>query len=119
MSIVISYVIYTSLTFGLSMDDIMSLDVALHRLFEEVIDSTSGSGLKSEKKEESRRECPYYFGYLTEYDKEVSFPEECLVCSRVIDCILLPLVNLNPYNLVNELEENKNEQNRLIPIFLK
>jgi hypothetical protein len=85
----------------------MSLDVAMHRLFEEEIDSTLGSRLKLEKDEEFSRECPYYFGYLSEPNKEVSFPEECLVCSKVVDCILLPLVSLNADYLVKKHKENR------------
>lgn len=113
MNIVISYVIYSSLTFRLGMGDTMSLDVALHRLFEQATDSTSNSLLKQEKDEECRPKRPHYFGYLTEHDKDTCFPEECLVCSRVVDCILLPLVSLNAH-LVMKVEE-ENVPKRLAP----
>ena len=84
----------------------MSFDVAMHQLFEEETDSNFESSLNLEK-EECHKECPYYFGYLSEHDKEAFFPEECLVCSRVVDCILLPLSSLNAHYLVKELKENR------------
>ena len=91
----------------------MSLDVALHRLFEPATDSTSNSLLKQEKEEVWRPKCPHYFGYLTEHDKGTCFPEECLVCSRVVDCILLPLASLNAHLVMKVEEENVHKQ--LVP----
>jgi len=30
--------------------------------------------------------CPYGFGYLKKLDKESPIPDECLSCSRIIEC---------------------------------
>jgi hypothetical protein len=30
--------------------------------------------------------CPYGFGYLRKRDKEASIPDECLGCSRILEC---------------------------------
>jgi len=96
----------------------MSINVALHRLFEQVSGSTSNPlPIKPENEEKCRPKCPHYFGYLAEHIKDTpSFPEECLICSRVVDCILLPLGNINAEPSVNLKEENENELAPLAPI---
>jgi hypothetical protein len=33
--------------------------------------------------------CEYYFGYLSNRDKQEAIPETCLICHRSIDCMLL------------------------------
>ena len=85
----------------------MSINVALHRLFEQVSDSSSNPlTIEPENEEKRRPNCPHYFGYLAENIKDTpSFPEECLICSRLMDCILLPLVNKNLHPFVNLNEE--------------
>jgi hypothetical protein len=30
--------------------------------------------------------CPYGFGYLSKQDKNAPVPEECLSCSRLVEC---------------------------------
>jgi len=30
--------------------------------------------------------CPYSFGYLKKLDKDASIPDECLSCSRIMEC---------------------------------
>jgi hypothetical protein len=99
------------------MGNIMSSNVALHRLFEQVNSSTSNPLTKKpENEEKCRPKCPHYFGYLAENTKDtISFPEECLMCSRVVDCILLPLVNINAHPFVGLKEENENELALLAP----
>lgn len=32
-------------------------------------------------------DCPYHFSYLSERSKEEAIPEECLLCSKVMDCM--------------------------------
>ena len=43
---------------------------------------------KLESKEKDPLNCPHHFGYLFELPKNISFPEECLLCSRVVECIV-------------------------------
>ncbi len=33
-------------------------------------------------------ECKHYFGYLKKRPKSTSVPEECLTCSKMIECLL-------------------------------
>lgn len=100
------------------MGDIMSINVALHRLFEQVSGSTFNPlTRKPENEERCRPKCPRYFGYFAEHIKDTpSFPEECLICSRVVDCVLLSLVNVNAHPFVKLKEENENKLAPLTPI---
>jgi len=34
--------------------------------------------------------CPHDFGYLAKRPKDAPIPQECLVCSRIMDCMLKP-----------------------------
>ncbi len=34
--------------------------------------------------------CPHDFGYLAKRPKDVPIPQECLICSRIMDCMLKP-----------------------------
>jgi hypothetical protein len=65
----------------------MSVDSALKNLFKRAIVSPN---LAIEKNEKVDFSCSNYFGYLAENIQE-NLPEQCLTCSKVIDCILLPL----------------------------
>ena len=31
--------------------------------------------------------CAHYFGYLRKREKDKSFPDECLTCSKMVDCL--------------------------------
>ena len=96
----------------------MSINVALDRLFEQASSSTSNPlTIEPENEEKRQPNCPHYFGYLAEKIKDThSFPEECLICSRLVDCILLPLVNKNHHPFVNLKEENENAITPLAPV---
>ena len=87
----------------------MSINVALHRLFEQVSDFTSNPlTRKPENEDKCRPKCPHYFGYLAENIKNTpSLPEVCLICSRVVDCILLPLGYISAHPFVKLKEENE------------
>jgi len=67
----------------------MTTDVSLERLLEKINDSISNqSSIESETEEESHKKCPHNFGYLANLTKNTSIPEECLLCSRVVECIV-------------------------------
>ncbi len=34
--------------------------------------------------------CPHDFGYLAKRPKDAPIPQQCLVCSRIVDCMLNP-----------------------------
>jgi hypothetical protein len=44
--------------------------------------------IESDKEEKSLTICPHYFGYLAGLPSDLSFPEECLLCPKVVDCII-------------------------------
>ena len=67
----------------------MSRNAALAKLFESVNDSSSNqSTIELENGEKAHTKCPHQFGYLAEHPKNAPFPEECLLCSKVVECIL-------------------------------
>ncbi len=42
----------------------------------------------SEKEEKGSSACPHHFGYLAKRPKNVPIPQECLTCSKTVDCML-------------------------------
>jgi hypothetical protein len=32
--------------------------------------------------------CPHHFGYLANRPKNASIPQECLICSKIVKCML-------------------------------
>ena len=47
----------------------------------------------SPKKEDSQSGCPESFGYLANRPKDEPIPQSCLMCPRMVDCMLSPRVN--------------------------
>jgi len=41
-----------------------------------------------EKKEKGPSECPHHLGYLANRPKDAPIPQECLVCPKIVDCML-------------------------------
>jgi len=41
-----------------------------------------------EKSKEDNAKCKHFLGYLKSRPKDMSFPEECLTCDRMIECML-------------------------------
>ena len=67
----------------------MTTDVSVESILEEINDSISNqSSIESENEEDSHKKCPHHFGYLANLTKNASIPEECLLCSRVVECIV-------------------------------
>jgi DNA-directed RNA polymerase subunit RPC12/RpoP len=42
----------------------------------------------SEVKEENDAGCQHFFGYLKKRPKDKSFPEECLTCNKMVECMV-------------------------------
>ena len=42
----------------------------------------------SEAKEENNAGCQHFFGYLKKRPKDKSFPDECLTCNKMIECMI-------------------------------
>ena len=65
------------------------MNVSLSRMFKKVKNSTSNQSITElDKKEKGSPECPHHFGYLSKHPKKAPFAEKCLLCSRVVDCIV-------------------------------
>ena len=41
-----------------------------------------------EKEEKGPSRCPHHFGYLASRAEDVPIPRECLVCPKVLDCVM-------------------------------
>jgi DNA-directed RNA polymerase subunit RPC12/RpoP len=40
------------------------------------------------KEPESVEKCAHFFGYLNKREKNTPFPDECLTCTRTVECLL-------------------------------
>lgn len=43
---------------------------------------------KIEEKENKKEECPYFFGYLNQKNKNKPIPKNCIECGKVLECML-------------------------------
>ena len=39
------------------------------------------------RKQENSSTCNYYFGYLSEEQHKQQIPEECMVCTEILECM--------------------------------
>ena len=77
----------------------------LHPALEKVLDAISTQPQKEEKEKEKKKkeetpvqppekegkcpsECPHRFGYLASRAKDAPIPQECLICPKIVDCML-------------------------------
>jgi hypothetical protein len=81
------------MTFNVPLDKLLertrnAISGPLDKLFEKVKNAISEPAeIESDKQEKNHTRCPHHFGYLAELCKNKPIPEECLLCSRVVDCI--------------------------------
>jgi len=67
----------------------MITNMSSNKLLEKVKDAISSQSLnESEKKEKHEINCPNHLGYLAKLSKDSHFPEECLLCLRIVECII-------------------------------
>jgi hypothetical protein len=68
----------------------MSSDFHSEDLLEKVKDSIVlyQKTMESERLEKVQVKCPHHLGYLAERKKDFIFPEECLLCPQVVNCML-------------------------------
>ena len=78
----------------------MTSSAPLNRLLEKVKDVISSQPRKEkeekkkeesqvkrpEKEEKGHSKCPHHLGYLADRPKSAPIPEECLICSRMLEC---------------------------------
>jgi hypothetical protein len=43
---------------------------------------------EAEIEEKDGKKCSHHFGYLVKHPKNSPYPEECLLCSRLLECIV-------------------------------
>jgi hypothetical protein len=79
----------------------MSIDFGLRTLFER------DSPEKAEKDKDLGFCCPHYFGYLSKRGRDIDFPDECLVCPNVVNCIFVPSDSLNADLYVKAVKEKE------------
>ena len=65
----------------------MSTDVPLDTVLEKVKDAIENQAPAESDKKETEK-CPHSFGYLSKLGKNASIPEECLFCSKLMNCIV-------------------------------
>jgi hypothetical protein len=65
----------------------MTTNRSLNKLLEKVKDAISSQPIIESEK--SKTNCSHHFGYLAELPKNSHFPEECLLCLRIVECIIL------------------------------
>ena len=69
--------------------NIMTTNAPADRLLEKVMEAISEQATtNAEKEENGQTKCPHHFRYLSELPKNASIPEECLLCPKVVDCIV-------------------------------
>jgi hypothetical protein len=68
----------------------MSSDVPSDDLLEKIKDSIAiyQKTRESESSEKQQVKCPHHFGYLAERNDYSPFPEECLLCPQVVECMM-------------------------------
>lgn len=81
------------MTFEVPLDKLLqrtrnAISGPLEKIFEKVKHAISEPAeIELDKQETNHIKCPHHFGYLAEICKNKPIPEECLLCSRVVDCI--------------------------------
>jgi len=67
----------------------MTTNAPADRLLEKVMEAISEQATtNAEKEENGQTKCAHHFGYLSELPKNASIPEECLLCPKVVECIV-------------------------------
>lgn len=67
---------------------ILTTNTSADGLFEKVLEAISDQETNTNKEESNQTICLHYFGYLSKLPKNSSIPEDCLLCSKVVECIV-------------------------------
>ena len=66
----------------------MTNHVSVEEIIEKVLTTISNhQPLESNTEESDNIHCSHFFKYLVEYPMKDTIPEECLICSKLVDCI--------------------------------
>ena len=68
------------------MEEAKDSDSQLLKKVEDIILSSNAN----QQKEEKTSGCPQVFGYLANRPPDVPIPTQCLVCPKMVDCMLSP-----------------------------
>jgi len=66
----------------------MTTNVSSDAIFEKVLEAISDKETGIEKEDNNQTICLHYFGYLAKLPKNSSIPEDCLLCSKVVECLV-------------------------------
>ena len=66
----------------------MTTNVSSDAIFEKVLEAISDKETGIEKEDNNQTICLHYFGYLVKLPKNFSIPEDCLLCSKVVECLV-------------------------------
>lgn len=64
------------------------LDVISSQPQEEKMEKEEGPVKSREKEEKETSGCSHHFGYLANRPKNAPIPQECLLCQKIVDCML-------------------------------
>jgi hypothetical protein len=66
----------------------MPTDTPLEEVLEKVVEAISNQApVESDKKGKEDTKCLHTFGHLAKLEKNSSIPEECLLCSKLMECM--------------------------------
>lgn len=57
-----------------------------HKEKEEKNEKDTPPAEQADKKEKGSPNCLHHFGYLSDYSKRGSIPEDCLTCQKMLEC---------------------------------
>ena len=66
----------------------MTTNVSSDGIFEKVLEAISDQEMDIEKEDNNQTICLHYYGYLAKLPKNSSIPEDCLLCSKVVECLV-------------------------------
>jgi hypothetical protein len=69
--------------------NIMVFNAGLSRILKKAKNKSSNQQKSdAEIKEKDGKKCSHHFGYLVKHPKNSPYPEECLLCNRLLECIV-------------------------------
>ena len=66
----------------------MTTNVSADKVFDKVLEDISDQETDTQKEDKNQTICLHYFGYLSKLPKNSMIPEDCLLCSKVVECIV-------------------------------
>ena len=66
----------------------MTTSISSNKSLEKVMEAISNHTQTESENEEDHTNCTHHFGYLADLPTNTPIPEECLLCSKVVECIV-------------------------------